>query len=155
MAGSKLVGVDKVNDAGEVREWVEGDPKPFVLRGNVECEKLFETLDRLGVASFSCLCRTRYCESGDVFTTTPQFRKGVPLSCRRLEKVELATRCLSNCIQEAVLQAVEETSVNGYDFLIEANVIIGDPDHPRGIVAWVTAFVTCETDFEDREMWLL
>jgi len=155
MANSKIVPLDNVTDVDVVREWQEGDPKPYVLRGNVECEKLFETLDRLGVASFSCLCRTRYCESGDVFTTTPQFKRGVRITGRRLEEVGLATRCLSNCIQEAVFQAVEETPVNGYDFLIEATVIITDPHHSRGILAWVTAFVTCETDFEDREMWLL
>ena len=155
MAGSKLVGVDKVNDAGEVREWVEGDPQPFVLRGNAECERLIASLDELGVASFSCLCRTRYGDSADVFSTTPEFKKGIRLSHRRLEEVWRATRRVGDYVWKAVFQAVEETGAEGCDLLIEANVIIGDPDHPRGIVAWVTAFVTCETDFEDREMWLL
>jgi hypothetical protein len=55
----------------------------------------------------------------------------------------------------AVFQAVEETGAEGYDLLIEACVVVSDPDFPRGIDAWVTAFVTCESDFEDREMWLL
>jgi hypothetical protein len=155
MSGSNLVAVNAANAVGDVREWVEGDPKKFVLRGNAECEKMLETLDQLGVASFKCLCRTRYGQSGDVFATTPKYKKGVPLSRRRLEDVEPATSWFGDCIQEAVFQAVEKTGVEDYDLLIEACVVVSDPDHPRRIVAWVTAFVTCESDFEDREMWLL
>jgi hypothetical protein len=155
MADSKLVAVNTTNAVGDVCEWVEGDPKQFVLRGNAECEKMLETLDQLGVASFNCLCRTRYVQSGDVFATIPKFKKGVRITRRRLQEAEPRTRSLCDCIQEAVFQAVEKTGVEGYDFLIEAIVVISDPDHPRGIIAWVTAFVTCESDFEDREMWLL
>jgi hypothetical protein len=155
MSGSKLVAVNTANAVGDVREWEEGDPKQFVLRGNAECDALLDTLDQLGVARFNCLCRTRYCESGDVFATTPKFKRGVRITRRRLQAAEHRARLLCDCVQEAVFQAVEKTWVEGYDFLIEAIVVISDPDHPRGIIAWVTAFVTCESDFEDREMWLL
>ena len=155
MFDSKLVAMVKVNEGSDVREWVEGDPQPFVLRGNAECELLIASLDELGVASFSCLCRTRYGDSADVFSTTPEFKKGVPLSRRRLEEVGRAISRVGDGVWKAVLQAVEETGVEGCDLLIEANVIIGDPDHPRGITAWVTAFVTCDSDFEDRKISLL
>ena len=155
MSGSNLVAVNAANAVGEVREWVESEPKQFMLRGNAECEKLLDTLDQCGVTSFKCLCRTRYGQSGDVFAKTPKYKKGIPLSRRRLEDVEPATSCLGDYIQEAVFQAVEKTGVEDYDLLIEACVVVSDPDHPRGIVAWVTAFVTFESEFEDREMWLL
>ncbi len=155
MSGSNLVAVNTTHAVGDVREWVEGDPKQFVLRGNAECDALLDTLDQLGVASFNCLCRTRYCESGDVFATTPKFKRGVRITRRRLQEAEPKARSLCDCIQEAVFQAVEKTGVEDYDLLIEACVVVSDPDHPRGIVAWVTAFVTVEAGFEDREMWLL
>ena len=44
MSGSNVVAVNAVNAVGDVREWVEGDPRQFVLRGNAECEKMLETL---------------------------------------------------------------------------------------------------------------
>jgi hypothetical protein len=155
MADSKLVAVNTTNAVGGVREGVEGDPKQFVLRGNAKCDALLDTLDQLGVISFKCFCRTRYGDSSDVFTTTPEFKKGVSLSRRRLEEVRQAASLVGDCVWEAVFQAVEKTGVEDYDLLIEACVVVSDPDDPRCIVAWVTAFVTFESDFEDRKMWLL
>jgi hypothetical protein len=155
MSVSKLITANTANDFGDVCEWGEIAPKPFVLRGNAELDALLDTLDQLGVRSFNCFCRTRNGDSADVYTTTPEFKKGVHLSRGRLEEVRRATSRVGDYVWKAVVQAVEETGAEGYDLLIEACVVVSHRDFPRGIDASVTAFYARNRDFADREIPLL
>lgn len=152
MFGSKLITANEVDD---VQACGEGAPKPFVLRGNAELDALLDTLDQLGVVSFNCFCRTRNGDSSDVYTTTPEFKKGVHLSRGRLEEVRRATSRVGDYVWKGVVQAVEETGAEGYDLLIEACVVVSHHDFPRGIDASVTAFYARDPDFADREIPLL
>ena len=112
MSGSKLVGVDKVNDVGEVREWAAGEPRPFVLRGNAECEQLLATLDSLGVTYFGYIY-WRDQMGSDSYCTWPSFKKkGVRFSAKHLESVKMAQfqlGCLlSNSAEESLAGTYEE-----------------------------------------------
>ena len=118
MAGSKLVGVDKVNDVGEVREWVEGDPKPFVLRGNAECEQLLATLDSLGVTYFGYIY-WRDQMGSDSYCTPPSFKKnGARYSVKRLESVKMAQFQLGSLLRDAVEESLAGTYEEDADMMV-------------------------------------
>ena len=118
MAGSKLVGVDKVNDVGEVREWVEGDPKPFVLRGNAECEQLLATLDSLGVTYFGYIY-WRDQMGSDSYCTPPSFKKnGARYSVKRLESVKMAQFQLGSFLRDAVEESLVGTYEEDADMMV-------------------------------------
>lgn len=135
-----------------VSAWVEGDPKQFVLRGNVECERLLDTLERSGVTFFRCLCRTRDGQTGDDFPAMLEFKRGVRLSSSRYEGIKRAASLVSRLISDAALEAVEATSAEGQELLIEAAVSV---TAPRGIHVAVTVFYPSDSDFKDREIPLL
>ncbi len=136
-------------------EGAEGDPRQFVLRGDAYCAERLDKLEQLGVTFFRCLIRTR---GGDICNSrpgTPTFKKGTRLSLRRLEEVARLTETLSDLVAASVAEAVEGTSAEGYDVLIEANVIVSDPDGPRGIAALVTVINAYDPEFDNREIQIL
>lgn len=91
-----------VNEVGEERDWIDGAPQPFVLRGNVECERLLDTLAELGVAEW------RYAiwadEFGtDNFVTIPKFEeRGVRYSAARHKSVQAALSQLALLLDDAI-----------------------------------------------------
>ncbi len=99
-----------VNEVGEERDWTEGDPHPFVLRGNAECERLFDTLEDLGVTEW------RYAvwadEFGsDCFMTFPHFKeRGVHYSAAHLESVRAALSQLALLLDDAIRPSLEGTA---------------------------------------------
>ncbi|MEI6257592.1 MAG: hypothetical protein WCQ77_13205 [Planctomycetota bacterium] len=101
-----------VTDSDVVREWQEGDPKPFVLRGNAECEQLLATLDSLGVTYLQCIY-WRDEMGSDSYCTWPSFKKkGVRFSAKHLESVKMAQfqlgYLLSNSAEESLAGTYEE-----------------------------------------------
>ncbi|NQW46354.1 MAG: hypothetical protein HQ464_01145, partial [Planctomycetes bacterium] len=102
MADSKIVPLDNVTDSDVVREWQEGDHKPFVLRGNVECEQLLATLDSLGVTYFDCIY-WRDEDSPRSYCTGASFKKkGGRFSVKRLQSVDMAQGELTGLLMDAV-----------------------------------------------------
>lgn len=135
--------------SGVVMECGEGAPKQFILRGNKECERLLDALECAGVTFFRCLCRTRDVQTGDAFPAMLELRKGVRLSSARYEDIKWVAYSLSRLITDAVIEAVEQTSAEGFELLIEASV---DVTAPGEITAWATAIYACEPDFSDRKI---
>ena len=118
MSGSKLVGVDKVNDVGEVREWAAGEPRPFVLRGNAECQQLLALLDSLGVAYFDYIY-WRDQMGSDSYYTWPSFKKkGVRYSVTRLESVKMAQFQLGSLLRDAVEESLAGTYEEDADMMV-------------------------------------
>jgi hypothetical protein len=133
----------------------EGDPKQRGLAEDQDCASFLDALEQLGVMHFTCIIRTRCLDSSDVFTTTPQFKKGTRVSAHLLERAELLARSLGQRIAEAVAESLAGTSADGYDLYVESVVIVADPDGQRDIVAWVTAISLSDSDFERREVHLI
>jgi len=142
-------------DNGPTREWCDNEPRRFVLRGDAECRSLLDSLDGLGVKEFRCFMRARADDGADVFTTIPAFKKRTTLSVRRLREVKQLSWRLGNCVADAVLEALSGTSADGYDLLIESNVIVSDAGGPRAIPTWVTVISACDPEFDGREIQLL
>jgi hypothetical protein len=149
MFGSKLITANEVDD---VQVCGEGAPKWFVLRGNAKCESLLDTLEHSGVTFFRCLCRTRDGQTGDDFPAMLDFEKGIRLSSSRYEDIKHTASLVSRVISDAVIEAVEQTSAEGQELLIEAAVSL---TAPRGIHAAVTVFYPSDPDFTDRKIPLL
>lgn len=149
MAGTTSIDVVAAATSGMVPESCEGDPKQFVLRGNEECERLLDTLERSGVTFFRCLCRTRDGETGDVFPAMLEFKRGLRLSSSRYQGIQWTATLASRLISDAAIEAVEHTSAEGHELLIEAAVSLTDP---RSIYAAVTVFYFGDSDFNDREI---
>ena len=127
MFASKLITANTANDVDDVQAYGEGAPKPFVLRGNAECEQLLSTLARLGVTYFRCFGRSRNGDNAEVFATMPDFREGVSVSTRSLEEVRRATASVSHLIWGAACQEVAMVTAEDCDLLVEALVFIDDP----------------------------
>lgn len=118
MSGSKLVGVDKVNDVGEVREWAAGEPRPFVLRGNAECEQLLATLDSLGVTYFGYIY-WRDQMGSDSYCTWPSFKKkDVRFSAKHLESVKMAQSRLGCLLSNSAEQCLAGTCEEDADLMV-------------------------------------
>jgi hypothetical protein len=161
MAAKEFAMVEFVNDCvaamviDRANESAEGQPRQYVLRGDAYCTERLDRLDQLGVTIFRCLIRTR---GGDICNSrpgTPTFKKGTRLSLRRLEEAARLVQTLSDLVADSVTEAVEGTSAEGYDVLIEANVIVSDPDGPRGIAALVTVINAYDPEFDNREIQIL
>jgi hypothetical protein len=148
MAGSKLVGVDKVNEVGEVREWQEGDPKPFVLRGNAECEQLLATLDSLGVTYFDYIY-WRDQAGTDGYCTWPSFKKnGVRFSAKRLQSVRRAQGELSIRLRYAVEQSLEGTYEEDADLMVCFSVsVCQERSEISAHIKVIEAFYRCNDDY--------
>ncbi len=136
-------------------EGAEGEPRQFVLRGDAYCTERLDKLEQLGVTYFRCLIRTRGGEICNSCPATPTFKKGTRLSLPRLEEVARLTETISDLVANSVTEAVEGASAAGYDLLIEANVIVSDPDGPRGIAALVTVIDAYDSEFDSREIEIL
>ena len=118
MVNSKLVAMVKVNEGSDVREWVEGDPKPFVLRGNAECEQLLATLDSLGVTYFGYIY-WRDQMGSDSYCTPPSFKKnGARYSVKRLESVKMAQFQLGSFLRDAVEESLVGTYEEDADMMV-------------------------------------
>ena len=118
MADSKIVPLDNVTDVDDVREWHEGDPKPFVLRGNVECERLLDTLEHLGVTFFEYVY-WRDEMGSDSYYTWPSFKKkGVRYSVTRLESVKMAQFQLGSLLRDAVEESLAGTYEEDADMMV-------------------------------------
>ena len=118
MAGLKTVPLDNVTDVDDVREWQEGDPKPFVLRGNAECQQLLALLDSLGVAYFDYIY-WRDQMGSDSYCTWPSFKKkGVRYSVTRLESVKRAQFQLGSLLRDAVEESLAGTYEEDADMMV-------------------------------------
>jgi len=110
-----------VNEVGEERDWTEGDPHPFVLRENAECERLLDTLEELGVTEW------RYAvwadEFGsDCFVTVPHFKeRGVRYSAAHLESVWAALSQLALLLDGAIRPSLAGTANDEEE---EANLMV-------------------------------
>ena len=99
-----------VNEVGEERDWTEGDPHPFVLRENAECERLLDTLEELGVTEW------RYGAwadefGSDFFMTFPHFKeRGVRYSAAHLESVRAALSQLALLLDDAIRPSLAGTT---------------------------------------------
>lgn len=133
----------------------EGDPRQFVLRGDADCDALLNELEGLGVTHFRCLIHARADDGCNSSPETPSFKRGARLSDRRLEQAKRLAKKLCDLVADSVTEAVEGTSAEGSDLLIEANVIVSDPDGPRGILAWVTVVGAYDPEFNSREIEIL
>lgn len=155
--GDLKMDVQKVDstDDGQAGQWFDNEPRQFVLRGDAECNSLLESLDGLGVADFRCFMRVRADDGANVFTTIPAFKRRTRISERRLQEVKQFAWRLGNMIAESVAESLSGTSADGYDLLVEASVIVSNPDGPRGICTWATVISACDSDFDDREIELL
>lgn len=109
---------DNVTDSDDVREWQEGDPKPYVLRGNVECEQLLAKLDGLGVTYFDYIY-WRDQAGSDRFCTSPSFKKnGVRFSVKRLQSVKMAQVQLGSFLRDAVEESLVGTYEEDADIMV-------------------------------------
>lgn len=138
MFASKLITANTANEVDDVQDCGEGDPKPFVLRGNAECEHLLSTLARLGVTSFRCFGRSRNGDNAEVFATMPDFKVGVRVSASGLEEVRRTTASISHLIWCAACESVAIVSAEGCDLLVEALVFIDGPRFPPRVSMSVT-----------------
>lgn len=158
--GKKTMRVKKSNeidssDDGITREWCDDEPRQLVLRDDPACTALLERLEKLGVSDFRCFMRARADDGADVFTTIPEFQKGAAISVRRLRDAKQLCWQLGNLVADAVTEALSGTSADGYDLLIESNVIVSNPGGPQAIVTWVTVMSACDPEFDGREIELL
>ncbi len=118
MDDSKILPLDNVTAVDDVREWQEGDHKPFVLRGNVECEQLLATLDSLGVTYFDCIY-WRDQESPRSYCTGASFKKkGGRFSVKRLQSVSMAQGELTGLLRDAVDESLVGTYVENADLMV-------------------------------------
>lgn len=134
---------------------VEGNPRQFVLCGNADCDTLLSELEGLGVMRFRGLIHARTDDGCNSSPETPSFKRGARLSDRRLEEARRLAKKLFDLVAASVTEAVEGTSAEDSDLLIEANVIVSDPDGPRGILAWVTVVGAYDPEFNSREIEIL
>jgi len=126
MSGSKLVAVSTTHDVDEVREWVEGDPKPFVLRGNEECERLLDTLEHLGVTWFQYVY-WRDQMGSDSYITWPIFKKkGIRFSATHLESVKMAQIQLTGLLDDALEQSLAGTYEEDADLMVCFSVSVSE-----------------------------
>lgn len=135
MSGSNLVAVNTTNAVGDVREWVEGDPKQFVLRGNAECERLMLALQGLGVEEFDCIFwrdsfGTASCIGRPYFKST-----GVRITTRHLDAVSDGQNRLSSLLDSAIETALEDCDCAESDLMVRFHVSLGAINH--GITAFV------------------
>ena len=148
MADSKLVAVNIANDVGEVHEWVEGDPKPFVLRGNAECEQLLDTLEDLGVTEWEYVY-WRDEMGSDSFMTWPHFKKkGVRFSAARLESMKMAQIKLGCLLRNSVEQSLAGTCEEHADLMVRFSILVYDGR--REISAHfkvIESFYRCNDDY--------
>lgn len=133
--------------SGVVMECGEGAPKQFVLRGNEACERLLDTLECSGVTFFRCLSRTRDVQTADDFPAMLEIHKGVRLSSAGYDNIKRAASLPIRLTSDAVIEAIEQTSAEGHELLIEVTVNVTDP---REINAWAPAIYACEPNFKDR-----
>jgi hypothetical protein len=118
MSGSKLVAASTTNDVDDVREWVEGEPKQFVLRGNEECKRLLDTLERLGVTWFEYVY-WRDEMGSDNFITWPIFKKkGIRFSATHLESVKMAQIKLTCLLDDALEHSLAGTYEEDADLMV-------------------------------------
>ena len=124
MADSKILPLDNVTAVDDVREWQEGDHKPFVLRGNVECEQLLDTLDSLGVTGFQCVY-WRDQEGVHSCCTGASFKKkGVRFSIKRLQSVTTVKAELTGLLMGAVDESLMGTYVEDADLMVCFSVLV-------------------------------
>lgn len=118
--------IDAINNV-QAADCFDNEPRQFVLRDDAACTAILERLEKLGVTDFRCFMRVRADDGADVFTTIPGFKKGTALSARRLQDAKELGWGLGNLVADAVTEALSGTSADGYDLLIESNVIVTDP----------------------------
>lgn len=126
MTRSKLIRVDNGTHVDDVREWIEGAPKPFVLQGNAECDQLLDALERLGVTCFEYVYWRD--ESGsDSFRTWPSFaEKGIRFSATHLESVNTAQVKLTCLLDDALEQILAGTYEEDADLICRFVVLVSD-----------------------------
>lgn len=148
MAVSKLVAVKTTNDLGDVREWVEGDPKPFVLRGNAECEQLLATLDSLGVTYFQYIY-WRDEMGSDSFSTWPSFKKkGVRFSAKHLDSVKKAQNKLEYLLRNSAEQSLAGTYEEEADLMVCFSVSVCRERHEISAhIKVIESFYRCNDDY--------
>jgi len=118
MKDFEVVNDDNVTDVDVVREWQEGDPKPYVLRGNVECEQLLAKLDGLGVTYFDYIY-WRDQAGSDSYCTSPSFKKnGARYSVKRLESVKMAQFQMGSFLRDAVEESLVGTYEEDADMMV-------------------------------------
>jgi len=148
MSGSKLVTVNAMNAVGDIREWVEGDPKPFVLRGNAECEQLLDTLEDLGVTYFEYIY-WRDEMGSDSYRTWPSFKKkGVRFSAKHLDSVKMAQIKLTCLLDDALEQSLAGTCEEHADLMVRFSILVSDGR--REISAHfkvIESFYRCNDDY--------
>ena len=126
MVDSKTVPLNNVTDVDDVREWQEGDPKPFVLRGNVECERLLDTLEHLGVTFFEYVY-WRDEMGSDSFRTWPSFKEnGILFSATHLESVRTAQVKLMCLLDDALELSLAGTYEEDADLMVRYAVLVSD-----------------------------
>ena len=148
MSGSKLVAVNTANAVGDTREWVEGDPKPFVLRGNAECEQLLATLDSLGVTYFQYIYWRDEMES-DSFSTWPSFKKkGVRFSAKHLDSVKMAQAKLGILLKTAAEQSLAGTHEEEADLMVCFSVsVCRERREISAHIKVIESFYRCNDDY--------